>query len=138
MAYATITDFETFTGQDAEPGIERRLERASEVLDAALVTAVYATDTSGNPTDATIIDALKRACCAQVEWWLATDDDLGEPGRGAAGNLGAAGNFEGVAIGPVPGVRMMPARGVGSDRLAPKAAEILRVAKLLNVRPLAF
>lgn len=138
MGYATIADFETFSGRDSEPGIERRLERASELLDTSLITAVYATDTNGAPTDTIVIDALKRACCAQVQWELETDDEFGRAGNQAASNIGASGSWESVAIGPVASVRRSPARGVGTDRLAPKASEILRVAKLLSVRPLAF
>ena len=76
-AYATATDFTNYTGQTATADTPRLLQRASDALDARLIGAYYAADVNGLPTDATQLQALNNATCAQVEYWLATGDELG-------------------------------------------------------------
>jgi len=53
----------------------RLLVRASEVIDQALRTAIYAVDTTGAPTDAAVIQVLADATCAQVEFWETGDEE---------------------------------------------------------------
>lgn len=94
---------------------DRLLERASEVIDDCLVTAFYSTDILGVALDAEVLTALQKATCAQVEFWLAGDeeDDI---------------------LGPVQGVSlggMQLQYGAGENRttptyLAPRAARALR------------
>lgn len=107
MAYATMGDLEAFIGAIPREGADRMLERASTLIDACLKTAVYATDGSGNPTDAALLAALRDAACAQVEWWLVIDDEFGGKASGATGTF--------VATDP----RL---------RLGPRAADILATA----------
>jgi len=49
-AYATATDFTTYTGQAATADTPRLLQRASDAIDAKLIGAFYAADVNGNPT----------------------------------------------------------------------------------------
>lgn len=142
MSYATPTDFGAWNGTLVQPSdIQRLLDRASDLLDAALITAVYAIDANSNPTDAVIVAALKNACCAQVEWWIVTDVEFGMVSRQQLVNMGAVGAWENAAAGDLSRTApWSPAQGVptGRARLAPRAREILLVARLWNVRPLAL
>ncbi|AGP56825.1 hypothetical protein [Streptomyces rapamycinicus] len=120
--YATREQLATYTGAPAPEGAERLLARASEDIDAALLTAYYATDPDGDPTEQHVVDALRDATCAQVEYQLATGDD----------GTGAAGVWDAVSIGPVSlsGRRAGPPAASGVD-LAPRAHRALLRAGLL-------
>ncbi|MFE6764357.1 hypothetical protein [Streptomyces sp. NPDC057689] len=120
--YATPEQLATYTGAPAPEGVERLLARASEDVDAALLTAVYAVDDDGDPTDPAVVAALAAAVCAQVEWQLATGDD----------GTGSAGVWDSVSIGPVSlsGRTAGPPAASGVD-LAPRAHRALRGAGLL-------
>ncbi len=100
----------------------RLLARASEDVDAALLTAVYHTDKNGMPTNPKVEQALANATCAQVEYQLATGDD----GTGAAGRWGS------VSIGPVSlGDRRDSISAADDVDLAPRASRALKQAGLL-------
>lgn len=121
MAYATSGELATYTGAAAPADATRLLARASELVDDHIVTAVYDVNTSGAPTDAKVIAALRDATCAQVESWLTADeeDDI-------------LGPTQGVSIGG-----MQEQYGAGQNRatpmyLAPRAARHLRKAGLLT------
>ncbi|MBX6357359.1 MAG: hypothetical protein IRZ05_16090 [Micromonosporaceae bacterium] len=120
--YATPEQLTAWTGQPAPPDAERLLARASEDVDDALISAVYATDAAGMPTDPAIVQALADATCAQVEYQQATGDD----------GTGAAGRWDSVSIGPVSlsGRADAPA-AAGDVDLAPRAYRVLRRAGLL-------
>jgi hypothetical protein len=90
MAYATLADLEDYTGQPPVSDDDRKLQRASDLIDAHLIGAVYAVDGSGNPTDPDVIAALRDAACAQVEWWKTTGDELGYVGQWQDISLGPA------------------------------------------------
>lgn len=127
MSYATlgqlagyIHDDEGATGQ-LPPDAPRLLKRASELVQDSTVTAWYATDADGNPTDARTISAFQNATCAQVEYWLTGDeeDDV-------------AGPLQGMSAGS-----QQQQYGAGENRatpmyLAPRAARFLRLGGLLD------
>lgn len=94
----------------------RMLAHAQEVVDAALTSGMYTSDTNGNPTDATVIAALKLATCAQVEWWITTGDEFDQMSQYASFSI------EGISATRV---------GARHDRLCDRAWDALRVAKLL-------
>ncbi|UUN29430.1 hypothetical protein [Streptomyces sp. FIT100] len=120
--YATPEQLAAYTGAPAPEGVERLLARASEDVDAALLTACYAVDDDGDPTEQPVVEALRDATCAQIEWQLATGDD----------GTGAAGAWDSVSIGPVSlsGRKSGPPAASGVD-LAPRAHRALRRAGLL-------
>ncbi|MFD3911203.1 hypothetical protein [Streptomyces sp. NPDC058603] len=120
--YATPEQLATYTGTPTPEGVERLLARASEDVDAALLTAVYSVDDDGDPTDPAVADALAAAVCAQVEYQTAMGDD----------GTGAAGAWDSVSIGPVAlsGRTSGPPSASGVD-LAPRAHRALRTAGLL-------
>jgi len=99
----------------------RLLARASELINDHTITAVYDVDTAGNPTDPVVVEALQKATCAQIEHWLAGDE-------------------EDDVLGPVQGVTaggQQVQYGAGENRatpmyLAPRAARHLRAGGLLS------
>lgn len=121
MAHATSEQLTTYLGTVAPPDATRLLARASELIDDETVTAVYDTDTDGVATDAKVIGGLADATCAQVEYWLAGDE-------------------EDDVLGPLQGMSTGTGQqqyGAGENRatpmyLAPRAARHLRLAGLLS------
>ena len=98
--------------------LSRLLTRASELIDDFCRTAVYAVDALDMPTDADDIAAFRDATCAQVEFWLAGDEEddiLGPVSDLTIGNVKAT-----------PAYVMV---------LAPRAARILRNAGLYRGDP---
>lgn len=61
--------------------INRLILRACELVDNWLNKYAFATDTIGNPTDPTVLNALNGAVCAQVESWILSGDELNEMGQ---------------------------------------------------------
>lgn len=118
MAYATVQQLTAWLGgESAVPSdADRLLDRASELIDTATVAAVYATDVDGQPTEHRVIDGLRDATCAQVEYWLETGDELG-----------VAGAYGSVSIGSVTlsGSTRGGSGGSGPARLAPRARDVL-------------
>ena len=117
--YATTADLAAFTGQAAPADADRQLLRASELIAETTRLAVYAVDTDGLATDSTVLEALRDATCAQVEYWTTGDeeDDI-------------LGPLQGVSVG---GMQLQ--YGAGDNRatptyLAPRASRILRSAGL--------
>lgn len=106
---------------DPPEDLTRLLLRASELIDDYCRTAVYAVDTDDFPTDVDDIAAFRDATCAQVEFWLAGDeeDDV-------------LGPLETLSIG---GVSAKPANVL---TLAPRAARILRSAGLYSGSPVVL
>ncbi|MFI5993162.1 hypothetical protein ACIBAC_15170 [Streptomyces sp. NPDC051362] len=120
--YATSADYTEWSGQAAPTGVERMLARASEDIDDALKTARYCTDSDGMPTEADVIDAVRDAVCAQVEFQQETGDT----------GTGAAGRYDSVSLGPVSlSGRKDSAAGPQGLDLAPRADRALRRAGLL-------
>ena len=106
-----------------EPEAGRLLARASEAVEAATISAVYAVDAAGMPTDPGILAALRDATCAQAVDWLTTGDELGQAGR-----------WQSVSIGSISlsgGTSATGAGGTSLGGLAVSAERVLRLAGLL-------
>lgn len=101
--------------------LSRLLTRASELVDDHCRTAVYETDADDFPTVAADVAAFRDAACAQVEFWLASDeeDDV-------------LGPLSDLTIG---GVSAKPAYVMV---LAPRAARILRAAGFFSGEPVTL
>lgn len=126
MAYATPAQLTAWLPAGKAPATEaeatRLLERASETVDTALITAVYDVDDDGLPTDADVALALQKATCAQVEYVLDTGDETG-----------AGSQYSDVQIGSVRLARAQKGGGATATTptLAPHASDLLRTAGLL-------
>lgn len=125
--YASVGDYETWSGDTITPSarVQIFLQRATEIIDVALVGAVYATDANGMPVDAALIDCLRRATCAQVQYMLANNDIANVKDQFVSSNVG------GVTL-----TRAAAATARALPPLAPQAAAILRVAGVLPAAPL--
>ncbi|MFF4701250.1 hypothetical protein [Streptomyces chattanoogensis] len=122
--YATRDQLAAYLGTSVPNDAERLIARASEDIDAALLTAVYDVDEMGYPAEARIRAALASAVCAQVEYWLATGED----------GTTSAEVWDSVSIGPVSlsGRSSPPSPPlVNGVELAPRAYRALHVAGLL-------
>ena len=116
--YATVAQLAADPWGLTPPDAARLLVRASEVIDQALRTAIYAVDTNGAPTDAAVAQVLADATCAQVEFWETGDeeDDILGPVQG----ISLAGmQIQYGGSGAVSGGRVSP------TYLAPRAHRIL-------------
>lgn len=102
--YATSADYQTYSGQTPPADIDRRLARASELIDSDVTKAAwYDTDDAGLPTNATVVEAFANATCAQVEFW----SQVGE-------QVDTSGPIQGVSLG---GLSIQ--YGAGDNRIAP-------------------
>lgn len=126
--YATAADYTTWVGADESDStavvpadIDRQLARASLDIERATLTAVYAVDDDGLPTDTAIAQAFEDATCAQVEAWQDTGDELG-----------TGVTYDDVQIGSVRLARRNTSLSTTPGALAPRAATILSLAGLLS------
>jgi hypothetical protein len=117
--YAAAPDVVTWVGAGqtlpVTAEVTRLIRNACLLVDAILIGVAYPTDVNGNPTDAATIQAFNDATCAQVEYWVQSGDEFGD-----AHDI-ASYSIEGEAV----QYRRSP------SRLAPRAAEVLRVAGFL-------
>jgi hypothetical protein len=88
--YADTTDLANFLRAAPPPGAPKMLEDASRRMDGILLTAVYATDADGMPSDPTQRKAIAGATCALVEWWMESGGDaLGVDGEWSSASAGS-------------------------------------------------
>ncbi len=125
--YASVDQYRAWSGDWGTPNTRLAvdLRRASEVIDVALVGAVYQTDADGMPVAPMVIDCFMRATCAQTQYVIANNDPANVKDQYLNSNVG------GVALTRAPGTmaKALPP-------LAPQAAAILRVAGVLPAAPL--
>lgn len=124
--YATLSDYRGYTGDTTDTASVALLTRASLDIDNALKGALYdVDDNTGLPTKTKVIEALRDATCAQVQWW----DEIGD-----TSGTGAAGQFQSAQLGTAAYTRGYTAGGSSagnSTTLAPAAFKILSVEGLL-------
>lgn len=131
--YATPSDLTAYLGTAAPADAERLLARASEAVDDALLTAVYAVDTDGYPTEPIQREAVKLAACAIVEWWgdeRGTGDETGV--SSAWTNVSAGSVSLGRSGGPGSATGGSGNTQVRANALPPRALSYLRRAQLLG------
>jgi hypothetical protein len=106
---------------DPPADLSRLLERASELIDDHCRTARYDVDDDDLPTDEGVAAALRDATCAQVEFWLAGDE-------------------EDDVLGPLKAIKIGSVSAEPAEPLvlAPRAARILRDAHLYSGEPVVL
>lgn len=123
--YATQAQLTAWLGGEALPSrVDKRLKDASRLIDSYISGAVYRTDpTTHAPTDAIVAEVLRDATCAQVEWWMETNDPLGQMNEfHSISDLDAGTSVQ---------------RSGRRSALAPEARRILRLAGLLSAQVIA-
>jgi hypothetical protein len=125
--YATVAQYRSRENDQLTPDdlVSYHLQLASEVIDEALIGAVYPTDADGMPTVASHIAVFGRACCAQVAFQLVTGDPQNVKPQFASTSMA------GVSL-----TRSASAQGGAMPRLAPRAGIILHAAGVLGTAPL--
>ncbi|MFC8491782.1 hypothetical protein ACFUJU_13465 [Streptomyces sp. NPDC057235] len=85
--YATIGDLTAYLQADALPdNADQLLAEASRFLDAKVLRLCqYTVGADGMPTDTAVAEAISRAVCAQVRWWIEVGDHVGAAGAGWGG-----------------------------------------------------
>ncbi|MGS2641683.1 hypothetical protein [Streptosporangium sp. G12] len=134
MAHATTDDLEPYVAV-VPANAQLLLARASRLVTQATMTAQYAVDDGGLPTDSAVTTALRDATCEQVAAWI-TD--------GTEDGTGAAPVYSNVSIGSVTlggrtsGSGAAGGGGASASRLAPQAALILQQAGLTGQAPRTY
>ncbi|WP_247615836.1 hypothetical protein [Streptomyces sp. MK37H] len=81
--YATAADFQDYTGQAPPADVDQLLTRATAMLEAQVLRFCwYDVDSDGMPTNPLVLEAIRRAVCAQVQWWGEVGDSIGAAGVG--------------------------------------------------------
>jgi len=126
--YATVAQLAADPWGLTPADAARLLVRASEVIDQALRTAIYAVDDTGAPTDAAVAQVMADAVCAQVEFWETGDeeDDI----LGPVDEISLAGMR--MLFSARSGLRQSP------TYLAPRAHRILVNAGLRDGQPVSW
>lgn len=117
--YAAVSDYRTNTGDVITPDarVSQLLGMASYAIERAMIGAVYATDaTTLLPTDATVIDIMNRATCAQAKFIGTMADDDGVDGR-----------LDSVSIGGISVHRAAGTTALALPPLGPQALQILQI-----------
>lgn len=73
--YASSEDYTALFGTPAPPKIDALLRSASILVRRDTMTATYATDTNGKPTEPRLVDAFKEATCSQAQFWSVNEID---------------------------------------------------------------
>lgn len=120
--YATAQEWtDSPYGAGAAPDdADARLARASLDVDRMLIGAVYATDSTGMPTDTAVAEALREATIAQAVHVRAQES-------GTSASVSAIGFGSGSITYAGDGA---PGRPGADDRYSPDAATILQLAGL--------
>jgi hypothetical protein len=90
LIYATSDDLAAWTGSTAPDNAATLLRTASLIVRRATMTATYAVDETGAPTDADVLDAFRDATCAQAAAMAANDVDPLAASAGAAGEIASS------------------------------------------------
>lgn len=75
LVYATNEDLTAWPVSPLPANAASLLRSASLLIRSTTMTAVYAVDATGLPTDPKVLEAFKDATCRQVEFWVAADVD---------------------------------------------------------------
>ncbi|KKI18715.1 MULTISPECIES: hypothetical protein [unclassified Leucobacter] len=120
--YATKEQLEVYLeGEPVPDGAARLLRSASRDVDDMLLTAVYAVDAAGMPTDPGVAEALREATCLQAMHRDEHGDEIQMMQAGEAASLGP------LSLGTGAG----NAGSVSIPRWNPEAFRVLRLAGLI-------
>lgn len=125
--YATLAQYRNYIKDTITPDwlVEAELVAASEVIDLAMIGAVYPTDADSMPTYPAHIDMFMRACCAQAHFQIGNADPANVKSQYASTSMAGA-----------TATRTQRAQGQILPPLAPRAALILRISGAQGTAPL--
>lgn len=82
LLYATTADVTTWIGEDLDTDVTAMIRRASILVGNACRNDLYDVDGAGKPSDPDLVEAMRDAVCAQVDYWVAAGIN---PAKGAGG-----------------------------------------------------
>lgn len=124
MAYATVADLEAWlTPEPAPDTAVRLLEQASDRIDRALYGAYY------NPDDPAVQAVLAKACVRMAHWLIESGDETGAQADVQSMSTGKRSFSKFARSGS-------GSEGSSSPRLAPSAADVLKISGLFRFDPL--
>jgi hypothetical protein len=124
-SYATSADLAAYMRDSPPPDCERMLADATREIDLLLLTARYAVDDGGFPSDPAQRKAVRDAVCELVSWW----NDTGDP----SGLLDAYGSLSAGSISVGRATAGQAKRA--TSRLPQQVSDILRQAGLAPQQP---
>jgi hypothetical protein len=133
LIYATPSDLVTWTGTAAPSNATSLLRSASLLVAEATVNTYYDVDTTGMPTDATIVTAFRDATCCQAAAWAALGINPAaagvlQPGVASSKKIGTA------QIDYSDSAAAADARSAAADSLVPDAYRILFLAGAVSTQ----
>lgn len=97
LLYATKADVVTWLGEEPDADIDLHIRHASLLVARACRNDLYNVDAAGKPEDDDLVDAMRDAVCAQVEYWLAAGINPAA-GAGGIGKVATEKTVDGVTI----------------------------------------
>jgi hypothetical protein len=136
LVYATSADYAAWTGTSAPAGLTSKLRSASLAVREATELDFFATDTTGLPTDAAILQAFNDATCCQAAALvaLALDPNAGgavTPSVKESKSIGTAR----ITYAQADAANAAAAKAQAATGLVPDALRILRDAGLARTAP---
>ena len=134
LVYATPEDLVPDWAAIAPANAAVLLRFASTLVRRATLTAWYTVDTTGAPTDLTVVEAMRDATCSQVATWIALSID---PAKGAAdgGKTVAAKSIGSASVQYSTYASTVEARARAATQLSQDALLILADAGLIGAHP---
>jgi hypothetical protein len=130
--YANLAEYRDWLEDQTAEVSPALFARASEVIDEVLIGALYAiNDDTQLPTATAIMDALRDATCAQVQYMAAVGDTTGTGTTTSWGNI----KIGSVALSEKKVLTPAPMKTVTGADVAAAALRPLRVAGLLVRTP---
>ncbi|MDV6309910.1 head-tail connector protein [Gordonia amicalis] len=80
LLYATTADVTTWVGEDPDVDVTPMIRKASILVGNACRNDLYDVDGAGKPSNPDLVEAMRDAVCAQVEFWVAAGVN---PAKGA-------------------------------------------------------
>lgn len=130
LIYATLTDYEEYTGSPAPHNGSILLREASGLVADACLADVYSTNSDGLPTGTFHRDAMRYATCTQAAFW-AQHGINPAAGRGGMAEVVTASSIDGASVSTNAG-ELEAAKAESVDGLIPSAVRILRFAGLAS------
>lgn len=82
LLYATTADVTAWIGEDPDVDPTGMIRKASILVGQACRNDLYDVDGAGKPSDPDLVEAMRDAVCAQVDYWVAAGVN---PAQGSAG-----------------------------------------------------
>lgn len=129
ILYATVSEFEAYTGTSAPADIERRIREATAAVKVATRSDRYRVQPNGLPSDDDVREALRSATCAQVAQRI---DDAAEVAALPGGGIVTSSSIDGATVQLDTSIAATRRAAAQTNALCGAAYAILRAAGLAS------